>query len=125
MAHSFDADFQISREAKEKFERDGFIKLKSFLNPDVVRMLLNRVDLELQRGTASTFKVDSRFNRAKYDFSTDKGQIFELLQRPHFRGTLTELTGRDLFLTFELSFELEKNVTKGLPWHVAQVRHFV
>lgn len=25
---------------------------------------------------------------------------------------------RDLFLTFELCFELEKNISKGFPWHV-------
>ena len=118
MTHSFDTDFRVSLEAKEKFERDGFIKLKNFLNPNVVRMLLGRVDLELQRGTASTFRVDSRFNRAKYDFYTDKAEIFELLQRPYFRDALTGLTGHDLFLTFELSFEIEKNVNKGLPWHV-------
>ena len=31
---------------------------------------------------------------------------------------LTGLVGHDLFLTFEMCFELEKNVSKGFPWHV-------
>ena len=116
--HPFDSDFSVTRQQKERFARDGFIKLKGFLNASVVRLLLNRVDAELARDTPAFFRVDSLFKRAQYDFDTDKTPVFDLVQRPFFRRALTGLVGRDLFLTFEMSFEIEKNVSKGYPWHV-------
>ena len=117
--HPFDHDFVVTDRHREQFQRDGFVKLEGFLNADVVDMLLDRVrvelggetSLELSQGTAA-------FSRARYDFVTDKSAVFELLERPYFREALTGLTGCDLFLTFELSFEVEKNVNEGLPWHV-------
>ena len=54
----------------------------------------------------------------KYDFESDMNDVFELLERGYFQQALTGLTERDLFLTFELFFEIEKGVNKGLPWHV-------
>ena len=116
--HPFDNEFRVTREQKERFARDGFVKLKGFLNASVVRLLLNRVDVELARDTPDFFRVDSLFKRAQYDFDTDKTQVFDLVQRPFFQKALTGLAGRDLFLTFEMSFEIEKNVSKGYPWHV-------
>lgn len=91
--HSFDHGFRITPAQKKQFERDGFVKLPGFLNANVVEMLLNRVD-------------------------ADKGDIFELLERPYFRRALTDLVERDLFFTFELLFEVEKNVSPGQPWQV-------
>lgn len=114
----FDNDFCINREHKEQFRRDGFVKLNGFLNSSVVSMLLDRVDVELARGTSETLSVDARFNRAKYDFDADKAKIFELLEAPYFRQAMIDLTGHDLFLTFETSYEIEKNTNKGFPWHV-------
>ena len=116
--HPFDNEFNVTREHREQFARDGFVKLRGFLNASAVRMLLDRVDRELTHGTVDNLKADSMYNRAKYDFETDKTDIFQLLERPYFRRTMTGLTGCDLFLTFEMSFEIEKNVNKGLPWHV-------
>ena len=123
--HPFDHEFRIAPEHKTRFRRDGFVKLKGFLNAAVIDTLLERVEAEMRRGTVDNFKVDSQFNRVKYDFDTDKNVIFELLQRRYFRQALTDLVERDLFLTFELCFEIEKNVdsgkknvNSGLPWHV-------
>ena len=116
--HLFDNKFGVSCDQIKQFQRDGFVKLEGFLNSATVGMLLERVDVELARETSQTLSVDSRFNRAKYDFHGDKVHIFELLERPYVQQALTSLTGRDLFLTFELSFEVEKNVNKGFPWHV-------
>lgn len=116
--HPFDNDYRVTQEQQEQFARDGFVKLKGFLNADVVGMLLNRVDVELGRRTVDNLRADSHFNRAKYDFETGKSDVFELLERSYFQRTLTGLTGHDLFLTFEMSFEVEKNVSKGFPWHV-------
>ena len=116
--HPFDNDFSLSSEQKEQFQRDGFVKLKGFLSDAAVNMLLSRVNDELSREIPGFLSTDSRFNRANYDFDANKSQIFELLARPYLRQAVTELTGRDLFLTFELAFEIEKNVNKGFPWHV-------
>ena len=66
----------------------------------------------------SNFKVDSLFSRAEYDFASEKADIYALLQRPYSRRALTDLAERDLFLAFELCFEIEKNVSQGFPWHV-------
>ena len=116
--HPFDNEFRITLEQKRQFQRDGFVKLDGFLNGNVIDTLLHRVEVEMRRGTVDNFKVDSLFNRAKYDFESNKHDIFELLERRYFRQALTDLVERDLFLTFELCFEIEKNVNKGFPWHV-------
>ena len=116
--HPFDSDFLVTREQTQAFRRDGFVKLEGFLNANVVRMLLDRVEVEMGRGGGSNFRVDSQFTRATYDFESEKADVYELLERPHFRRALTGLVERDLFLTFELCFEIEKNVSKGFPWHV-------
>ena len=117
-SHPFDNDFLITSEQKEKFQRDGFVKLEGFWNAEVVSTLLNRVEVEMSRGMDGTSRSDSRFNRSQYDFESEKAEVFELMERSYFRRALTELTERDLFMTFELCFEIEKNVSKGLPWHV-------
>lgn len=120
--HPFDSDFVVTQEHREAFQRDGFVKLEGFLNANVVGTLLDRVEVEMGRGRAvgrgkdSNFSAD--FSRTVYDFETEKTDVYGLLERPHFRRALTELVGRDLFLTFELCFEIEKNANKGLPWHV-------
>ena len=116
--HLFDNDFCITPEQKMQFQRDGFVKLEGFLNEAAVDTLLERLEVEMHRDTVDSFKVDSRFHRAKYDFESDKSDIFELLERSYFRRALTDLVELDLFLTFELCFEIEKNVNKGFPWHV-------
>ncbi len=117
-SHPFDNEFFITPEQKEQFRRDGFVKLKGFLNADVVEALLEHIETEMGRGAPDNFKVEKLFTRAKYDFETDKSEVYELLERPYFRRALTELSECDLFLTTELCFEIEKNVSKGLPWHV-------
>lgn len=116
--HPFDSDVLVTREQKQAFQRDGFVKLEGLLNDRVVATLLDRVDLEMHRGGGANFRVDSQFSRATYDFESEKADVYELLERPHFRRALTELVERDLFLTFEICFEIEKNVSKGFPWHV-------
>ena len=117
-SHPFDSGFVVTHEQKEQFQRDGFVKLEGFFNDDVVNTLLERIDDEMDRGTPGNFQADSLFARAKYDFVTGKTNVYELLERPFFQRALTDLGERDLFLTFELCFEMEKNASKGFPWHV-------
>ena len=115
--HPFDHDFRVTAEHKERFARDGFVKLEGFLNAEAIAVLSARADAELNSGTAVNLRAVA-FSKAVYDFNAANGDLFELLERPYFREAVTDLTGRDLFLTFEASFEIEKNVNKGLPWHV-------
>lgn len=116
--HPFDSGFALSAGQKARFQRDGFVKLEGFLSGRVVDTLLDRVEVEMGRGVPRNFKSDELFTRAKYDFETDKTDVYALMERPYFRRALTELVERDLFLTFEICFELEKEVDEGFPWHV-------
>ena len=117
-AHPFDNGFLITPEQKKRFQRDGVVKLEGFLNADVVDTLLARVDGEMRHGTIDNYMVSAQFRRLKYDFEGDKENVFKLLERPYFGQALTDLAERDLFLAYEQCFEIEKNVSKGLPWHV-------
>ena len=117
--HPFDNEFAVTGEQKEQFQRDGFVRLEGFLNASAVGMLLDRTEIELARSPTNSFTGRAaQLSRAQYDFGTAKTDVFELLERPYFQQALTGLTGRDLFLTFEMSFEIEKNFNEGLPWHV-------
>ena len=116
-SHPFDNEFLITPEHKEQFRRDGFVKLEGFYNSEVVEALLERIEAEMDRAPGN-FKAEKMFTRAKYNFETNKSEVYELMERPYFRRALTDLAERDLFLTFEQCFEIEKNVSKGFPWHV-------
>ena len=116
--HPFDNEFNVTPGQKEQFARDGFVKLDGFLNANVVTALRRRTDVAMGRGTVDNLKEDSWISRTVYDFGSDANEIYELLERRYFRQALTELTGRDLFNISEQAFEIEKNVSKGLPWHV-------
>jgi len=115
--HPFDNDFRVTREQQERFAHDGFLKLEGFLNDSAVAMLRERADIELNRGTVVNFRAVA-FSKSVYDFNAPGQGLFELMERPYFQEALAALTGHDLFLTFEASFEIEKNVSKGAPWHV-------
>ena len=49
-SHPFDNEFRITPEQRVKFRRDGFVKLEGFLNADVVEALLERIEVEMNRG---------------------------------------------------------------------------
>lgn len=116
--HRFDSGFCATPEQKTQFQRDGFVKLSGFFNAAVVGMLRDRAEVAMGRGTVDNFKIESHFNRVTYDLDSNTSDIFELLARRYFRQALTGLANRDLFLTSETCLEIEKNVSKGLPWHV-------
>lgn len=52
--HPFDGDFRITPAQKVQFQRDGFVKLRGFLNPNVVRMLRAR---EIEPAVISAFRA--------------------------------------------------------------------
>lgn len=116
--HPFDNDFTVTREQTEQFKRDGFVKLQGFLNADVIASLHDRVDVEMNPEPPKQSSFGAMFSRFEYDFETEKANVYAVLQRPYFRRALTDLTGRDLFLTSEVCFEIEKKASTGFPWHV-------
>ncbi|MDE2900373.1 MAG: hypothetical protein OXN15_05035 [Chloroflexota bacterium] len=115
--HSFDTEFRITPEHKLQYMRDGFVKLEGFLNPTVIDMLLDRTEREM-RGSARNTTTGSAFSRVQYDFESEKHDVYEMMARPYFRKALTELVDHDLFLTFEVCFEIEQLVNEGFGWHV-------
>ena len=117
-SHPFDNEFLVTGEHKEKFRRDGFVKLEGFFNADVVNTLLDRVEVEMGRAVPSGTGSDFMFSRVRYDFKSERADVYELLERPYLQRALTDLVERDLFLTFEMCFEIEKERQKGFPWHV-------
>lgn len=104
----------LSQEQINKFKKDGFVKIPNFFSPGAIEMLLRRTDYEMGRA-ADNFKTE--FSRLKYDFESEKTEIYNLVQTPSFRYAMSTLTQRNLFLTFELCFELQSEVSKGFPWH--------
>ena len=117
-SHPFDNEFLVTGEHKEKFRRDGFVKLEGFLNAAVVRTLLDRVEVEMGRAAPPGTGSALMFSRVTYDFKSEKADVYELLERPYLQRALTDLVECDLFLAFEMCFEIEKGRQKGFPWHV-------
>ena len=116
--HSFDSDYCVTAGQKKQFQRDGFVKLRGFFNADVVGMLRHRAEVAMDHSTVDNFKVESHLHRVSYDLDTNATATFELLERRYFRLALTNLVNRDIFLISETCLEIQKNVSKGLPWHV-------
>lgn len=116
--HPFDSRFQLTPEQRSRFRRDGFVKLRAFLNTNVIAALLDRVEVEMGRSSLDNLKANSLVNRTVYDFASNQNDIFELLERRHFRHALTDLAERDLFFISEQAFEIEQSTDRGLPWHV-------
>lgn len=114
--HPFDCDFRVTPEQKIQFQRDGCVKLDGFLNEQVVRMLRDRVEVEMHRETVNS--TAPALYRVNYDVEGDKDSVFELLARRYFRQALTDLTDNDLFFTTEQIFEVEQNADIGSTWHV-------
>ena len=117
-SHPFDNEFLVTGAQKEKFRRDGFVKLEGFFNANVVNTLLDRVEVEMGRAAPSSTASDFLFSRVRYDFKSERADVYELLERPYLQRALTDLVERDLFLAFEVCFEIEKERQKGFPWHV-------
>ena len=79
-AHPFDHEFALPNEARKHFRRDGFVKLKSFFNEAAVDFMRSRFYLETDLGMPSYYS-DTRksvsFSRSKYDFETEKQEVYE------------------------------------------------
>lgn len=109
------SDFRVTEEQVRQFRTNGFVKLKGFFGEDVLDSIRARVEYEL-RNSFDDFKGD--LSNFKYDFESDKDLIYSVIGQKYFAETLSALTARKMFLTFEMCFEVEKNVSAGIPWHV-------
>ncbi len=118
-SHRFDHDFTLTAKQKATFLRDGVVKLDGILNPEAVSALLERLDAEMAAGAMpDRFAKRPASARMKYEFVYERDDVYSLLERPYFQHALTELVGRDLFLTFEQGFVLDRGVHTGVDWHV-------
>lgn len=109
------SNFSPQPEHINAFRKKGFTKLENFLTSDTINYLKDRINYELSNSPGN---FQTEFNRLKYDFETRKDVLYSLINQHFFQNTLTELTGRTLFFTFEICFELKKNESQGFPWHV-------
>ncbi len=114
-ASDIEPSFYISEEDVRNFKEKGYLKLKGLFSRGFIGYLSNNVD------ALSAKPVDrygSDFSRFKYDVMNDDDRVLSILKDPAFSYALNKLTGRQLIYTQGISFELEKNASKGFPWHV-------
>ncbi|MCB9092864.1 MAG: hypothetical protein H6620_09920 [Halobacteriovoraceae bacterium] len=106
-------NFKLEEHYVKKFQKHGFVKIKGFLNSDAIAFLKNRTNNEM---TNVHFKELT--SRIKYELQNEKQKMCELVTSRAFRTLLLGITGKELFFAFDLALELEKNKSKGFPWHV-------
>ncbi len=111
--HPFDCDFRVTPEQKIQFQRDGCVRLDGFLNGQVLRMLRDRVEVEMHRETDNS--TTPALYRVNYDVEGDKDGVFNLLARRYFRQALTDLTDNDLFLRANRSSKSNRTPTSDRP----------
>jgi len=106
---------RIDDRAVEVFRRDGFAVLRRFVDPDALASFRARAAHELGRASGN---FEAEFRRLKYDLESDRDAVYRFLEADGVSDALARLTGRDLFFTFEICFELGAGTSRGFPWHV-------
>jgi len=102
-------------ELKEKFEKQGFVKIENLFSKEFVIYLKEKVDKSIE---APIDKYQTGFNRIAFDLFNDDKTIINLMRDDYFRHVMTTVTSEKLFFTQALAFELEKNKSTGFPWHI-------
>ena len=105
--------FKLDQSDIEQFQRNGFVKLKNFLNDDAISFLRKRADAEMANS-----HFGDLVNRIKYELQDQKQTMYELVSSDSFRDPLVTITGKELFFAFDMALEIEKNKSRGFPWHV-------
>lgn len=106
---------EITQQDVDSFRTLGFVKLPQLFTDDACAYMRTRIETELDNAPKNFQK---EFKGLKYDFESSRDELYELMGGASFRDTLSSFAGRSLFLTFEMCFQLERNVSKGFPWHV-------
>jgi len=110
-----DGDFSIGDDDVDYFSTHGFLKLRRIFTAEFLEHM--RV-LSGSQLAAPTDNYGTGFSKLKYDVGNDDPTILALMGQPRFAQAMTRLSGRPLFFTQGLGFELEKNKSTGFPWHV-------
>ena len=107
--------FELGPKDVENYRNTGFVLLRNFLSKDMVLYLREKVREQLRTPTDNYQKG---FSRLGYDLCTGDETIYALLREPAFRSIMSQMTGKRLFFTQGVGFELKKQVDKGFEWHI-------
>lgn len=107
--------FSISDDDVDHFREHGFLKLRGIFTAEFLEHMRA---LSGSQVAPPTDNYGTGFSKLKYDVGNDDPGVLALMGQPAFARALTRLSGRPLFFTQGLGFELEKNKSTGFPWHV-------
>ena len=99
----------------KKFQKDGYVILRGFLQVEAINHLLNISNTSLEKPSTN---YGSGFERLRYDVGNESSFLLDLIQDSKFGGVIREITDQDLLYTQGLAFELRKEKSEGFPWHV-------
>lgn len=105
--------FEWKESYRKQFQKEGFVKISQLFNKEAIAFFRSRVEAEIDQS-----HFGDLVSRMKYELKAEKEVVYQIIQTETFRKALTRITGRDLFFAFDLAVELEKNTSKGFPWHV-------
>ncbi|MDF3934829.1 hypothetical protein [Pseudomonas citronellolis] len=108
-------DFFVTKDQAEDFTNKGFLLLKNFYKSEFISYLQATID---DRIDTPTDKYQSGFSRLAFDMYEDDPVISSAIQNHNFKKVMRQLTNRNMFFAQALSFELERNLNKGFPWHI-------
>ncbi len=114
MIRTIDERFQMTEEHIEHFNKSGFVVLRSFLSSS----LISHINEAISNHLRLLDENQTGFKRVGYDIFEGDAQIDALLADHQFSETLTALSGRSLFYTQGLGFQIEKEKHTGFPWHI-------
>jgi hypothetical protein len=107
--------FVLHKDDITKYRETGFVLLKKFFTDEYIAYLREKVRSELK---VPTDHYQKGFDRLGYDLCEGDPGVYALLANQHFREIMKALTGKKLFFTQGVGFELKKNVSKGFDWHI-------
>lgn len=114
MNTTINKDFILASDDIPSFKKNGFVILRGFLSNFILSHIQKNIDAHMRLLAES----QNGFKRVGYDIFEDDVVIHDLLNNKIFADTLTTLTGRSLFYTQGLGFQIEKEKHSGFPWHI-------
>ena len=108
-------NFVVTEEHVRAFAKKGFVLLKRFYADEFIKYIQSTAGKYI---STPTDKYQAGFNRLAFDMYDGDEIVIGLLKSPRFRAFMKLITGRDMFFSQALSFELEKMKDKGFPWHI-------
>lgn len=109
------SNFRLSPSDIANFQEKGFLLLKSFFSPETIEQMIEMTTKQIEPPSNN---YGSGFSKLKYDIGNDDQYLLSMMKEERFSRTINELCGKTVFFTQGLGFELEKNKSKGFPWHV-------